>query len=134
MSQDFSFTIASCCAPLILHGSDFQEKTYNWLRAGWGLLFRLQLKSNHLEGKGESASYGTQDFPSSWGLRFPLRQKDEFVVENNILKVLFGSLPHHAELNTVLTCLLSPGISHMSESILSVSQTDGGVRMPIQGL
>lgn len=62
-----------------------------------GLLFRLQLKPNHLEGRGESASYGLQDFPSSWGLRFPLGQKDEVVVEDNILKVLFGSGPHHAE-------------------------------------
>lgn len=134
LSQDFLFTIALCSAPLILHGSNLQEKTYNRLRACWGLLFRLQLKPNNLEGKGESASYGTQDFPSPWGLRFPLGEKDEVVVEDNILKVLFGSVPHHAEWNTVLTCLLSPGISHMSESILSVSQTDGGVRVPIQGL
>lgn len=95
--QEFSFTIALCSAPLILHGSNLQEKTYNRFRAGWNLIFRLQLRPNYLEGKGESASCGTQDFPSSWGPRFPLGQKDEFVAEDNILKALFGSLPHHAE-------------------------------------
>lgn len=131
LSQDFPLTVAICFAPLILHGSNLQEKIYNRLRASWGLLLRLQLQSNQLEGKRESSSYTTQGFPSSWGNWFPLGQKDEFVVEDNILKVLLGSVPHHAEWNTVLACLLSPGIFHMSESILSVSQTDWGVRMPI---
>lgn len=73
LSQDFPLTVAICFALLILHGSNLQEKIYNRLRASWGLLLRLQLQSNQLEGKRESSSYTTQGSPSSWGNWVSLR-------------------------------------------------------------
>lgn len=57
------------------------------------------LRSNPVswEGKERDLPMLPKASPPPGAIRFPFRQKDKFVVEDNILKVLLGSVPHHAE-------------------------------------
>lgn len=89
LSQDFSLTIAICFALLVLKGSDLQVKISNQPRASWGLLFRLQLQSNQLKGKGESPLYTAQGFSSSWGNWVSLRTERQICCWRQHFKSLF---------------------------------------------